>query len=427
MDRIEQQVRDSLQARANDVEPSQDLWDEVNHRITRRQRWRVGAYALAGATAVAVGVLVVPGLLGGLTTPEIEPWSPTQEESGVEEPVGPDEEPSEAPVDEPGDGTAETPQEAEEGPEPIEDGEGTVGPTGVAEPVIVVYEDTLLLLTPGGSTPLVTLPEEGHSWFLSVAVRPGSTVEDLTIVTTTSAEGFQDIRWTRIVDGEVVVPFEAFEGTYAPAASTTDTASISSVVWSPDGGSVAWLDQTPEGTTLRTVGWDDGPGTGRRADDQAGFGAEGLPSGAMLDDWVAIDGSRSLIRATMADSTEGWYGIPMERQADGALAAGAVEANPVPEPTLGPVGAVGGVTQDGAPRWLVRLGFDGALLMDVGAGTQTDLPSDLMPGDGFAELWARPHGDGVLVGSYNTATAYLVVGEELTPISVPARDLAPIR
>lgn len=415
MDRIEQRVRDSLQARANDVEPSLDLWDEVGRRIARRQRWRVGAFALAGATAVAAGVLVVPGLLGGLTTPEIEPVSPTQEEPGVEDPVGPDE----APVEESG--------EAEEGTEPIDDGDGTVGPTGVAEPVVVIHEDTLVLLTPTGSTPLVTLPEEGHSWFLSVAVRPGSTVDDLTIVTTTTGEGFEDIRWTRIVDGEVVVPFEAFEGPYAPAAATDDTARVSSIVWSPDGGSVAWLDQTPEGTTLRTVGWDDGPGTERRTDDDASFAVDGLPSGAMLDDWVAIDDSNSVIRATMADSNEGWYGIPMVRQADGALAAGAVETFAVPEPAIGPVGAVGGVTGDGAPRWLVRLGFDGALLMDVGAGTRTDLPGDLMPGDGFAELWARPHGDGVLVGSRNTGTAYLVVGEDLTPISVPASDLAPIR
>jgi hypothetical protein len=423
MDRIEQRVRDSLQARANDVEPSQDLWDEVGRRITRRQRWRVGALALAGATAVAVGVLVVPGLLGGVTTPVIEPWSPSQEEADVETPAGPDEGQAEAPSEEPGDPTDGGDGDAE----PTEEVDGVVGPTGVAEPVVAIDERTLVLVTPDEVRTLVTLPEEGGSWFLSVAVRPGSTVDDLAIVTTTTAEGFVDLRWTRVVDGEVVVPFEAFEGPYAPAAATDTTAGVSPVVWAPDGGSVAWLDQTPDGATLRTVGWDDGPGTGRTADDQASFGVDGLPNLTMLDDWVVIDERRSLIRATMADSNEGWYGIPMERQGDGALAAGAVETFSVPEPALGPVGAVGGVSDDGAPRWLVRLGFDGALLMDLDAGTRTDLPDELMPGDGFADLWARAHGDGVLVGSRNTASAYLVVGDELTPISVPVSDLAPVR
>jgi hypothetical protein len=213
MDRIEQRVRDSLQARASDVEPSQELWDEVDRRITRRQRWRVGAFALAGATAVAVGVLVVPGLLGGVTTPGIEPWSPSQEETDIETPPGPDEEPAD--VETPPGPDEEPAEEAEETEESVE----SVGPTGVAEPVVVIDQNALVLVTPEDTRTLVTLPEEGESWFLSVAVRPGSTVDDLTIVTTTTAEGFADLRWTRIVDGEVAVPFEAFEGIFTPSTA----------------------------------------------------------------------------------------------------------------------------------------------------------------------------------------------------------------
>lgn len=418
MDRMEQRVRDSLRARAAEVEPSTELWDEVGQRIARRQRWRVSALALAGATAVAVGVLVVPGLLDrGIVPPEIAPT--TTEEGAVEEPA-------ESPVEEPVE-AGEDPDEATPDPGPGEDDEQVAVATGLVEPVVTINQNALSLLTPEGATTLVTLPEEGHSWFLSVAVRPGSTVDDLTIVTTTAAEGFEDIRWTRVVDGEVVVAFEAFEDQYAPAAATQDMAGVSSVVWAPDGGSVAWLDQTPEGVTLRTVGWDDGPGTGRTADDQASFGVEALPIGAMLDDWIALDDSRSLIRATMADSTEGWYGIPMERQGDGALAAGSPQVFSVDDPSLGPVGAVGGETQGGAPRWVLRLGFDGAVLSDVVAGTQSDLPGDLLPGDGFADLWLRPHGDGVIVGSRNQATSYLVVDGEATSIEPATSDLAPIR
>ncbi len=420
MDRIEQRVRDSLRARAAEVEPSTDLWDQVGQRIARRQRWRVSAWALAGVTAVAVGVLVVPGLLDrGIIPPEIGPATPSEEQVT--------EEPTEAPVEEPVETPREDPGEVAPEPGPAEDDEQVAEPTGVIEPVVAVHQSDLVLVTPEGATTLVSLPEEGESWFLSVAVRPGSTVDDLTIVTTTSAEGFQDLRWTRVVDGEVVVPFEAFEAQYAPAAATQDGAWVSSVVWAPDGGSVAWLDQTPEGTTLRTVGWDDGPGTGRTADDQAAFGVDQLPNGAMLDDWVALDGDRSLIRATMADSNEGWYGIPMERQGDGALAAEPPEVFSVDDPSLGPVGAVGGETEEGEPRWLVRLGFDGAVLWDVVAGTQTDLPGDLLPGDGFADLWLRPHGEGALVGSRNQATSYLVIDDATTPIEVATTDVAGIR
>lgn len=426
MDRMEQRVRDSLRARAAEVEPSTELWDEVGERIARRQRWRVTAWAVAGATAVAVGVLVVPGLLGGgLIPPEIDPVSPT-EDGAVEEPEeGAGEEPIDDPVEEP----TEEPGEADPEPGPGED-DGTIDATGVVEPVVAVHDNELVLLSPDGATTLVTLPEEGHSTFLSVAVRPGSTVDDLTIVTTTEAEGFQDIRWTRVIDGEVVVAFEPFEGQHPPAASTDVSAWVSPIVWSPDGGSVAWIDHAADGSmTLRTVGWDDGPGTGRDADDNASFGIEGpAPSGMVLDDWVSIslDETRSLIRATMADSNEGWYGIPMERQADGALAAGTSQVFGVDDPALGPVGAVGGDTGDGEPRWIVRLGFDGALVTDLVTGTQTDLPADLLPGDGFADLWLRPHADGAIVGSRNTQTSYLLVDGALTPIEVPTTDLAPI-
>jgi|GEM_PF-3778858 len=407
MDRMEQRVRDSLQARAADVEPSQDLWDEVGERIARRQRWRVSAWALAGVTAVVVGVLVVPGLVGGvITPPEIEGVTQPPEDGVTEDPAEvPVEEPVDIPTDEP-------------------------GPTGVIEPVVMVDGNELVLLTREEAITLVELPEEGHSTFLSVAVRPGSTLDDLTVVTTTTAEGFEDIRWTRVVDGEVLVAHEAFEGPYAPAAADSDAAWVSPVVWSPDGGSVAWFDHTPEGTTLRTVGWDDGPGTGDPADDNAAFElTDDLPSGATLDDWHEVHDTRSQIRGSLPESVDGWFAIPIERQADGALA---LDPTPVvvwnvPDPELGPVGAVGGETDDGAPRWVVQLTDDGPLLTDLALGQRTELPDDLLPGEGIPELWLRSSGEGVIVGSRSTATAYLVVDGDVTPIDARVTDLARIR
>jgi hypothetical protein len=396
MDRIEQRVRDSLHARAVDVEPTSDLWDEVDRRIIRRRRVRVSVWALAGATAVAAGILVVPGLLGGvISPPEIEPVGPPP---ATEEPV---DEATEEPTDPPAD---EAPL-----PGPGEVPSMVVDTSLLTEPVVAVDDTSLALLTSDGATPLVELPEEGHSRFLSVAVRPGSTVDDLTIVTTTTAEAFHDIRWTRVVDGEVVEAYAAFEDQYAPAAATDDMARLSPVVWAPDGDSVAWFDHEADGrTTLRTVGWDDGPGTGSTADDDAGFSLEGLPPGSTPDDWIALDGTRSRIRATHPDSNEGWYSIEMERQADGALALVSVETVGVADAASGPVGALTGSIGDGAPRWLVRLGFDGAVLSDVRDGLDHDLPMELMPGDGFPELWTRPHGEAVLVGSWSTGTVFVI-------------------
>jgi len=78
MTRIEDLVRDSLRQRAEDVEPTPALWHEVDRRMARHRRFQVTAWSLAAVTA-AVGLVVVPGLLGG-TDPsglEIEPMGPT--------------------------------------------------------------------------------------------------------------------------------------------------------------------------------------------------------------------------------------------------------------------------------------------------------------------------------------------------------------
>jgi len=397
MDRIEQQVRDSLQARAHDVEPTPHLWDEVDRRITRRQRVRLGAWVLAGAAAVVVAVVAVPGLLGSsVLVPEVDPAGPAP----VPVPAG--EDPG---VDDAAPDTAM-----------------------LLEPVVAVEGADLLLLTPDGVTTLVTLPEEGGSRFLSVAVRPGSTLDDLTIVTATSAEGFEDLRWTRIVDGEVEVAFAAFEGQYAPAAASSDAAQLSGPIWSPDGRSVAWLDIEAGGATLRTIGWDDGPGTGNPADDNAAtsIGEPWLPD-VDLQDWIALDDTRSRIRATHPDSMSGWFALDLERQADGALSFGTPQVVAMSDQAIGQVGAVAGDLGDGEPRWVARLTFDGALLQDRSSEEEVALPAALLPGDGFVHLWARPHGDGVLVGSRSTAVAAVVdVSGAVTEVGVQIGDAAPL-
>ncbi len=387
MTRIEQRVRDSLQARATDVEPTPDLWDAVDRRITRRRRVRVTAWALAGAAALAA-VLVVPGLLTGtISLPDIEPITPP----------------------------------------PVEEVEVDVP----AEPLIVVHDRDLSVVTAQEVRTLVTLPEEGESTFVHVAVRPGSTLDDLTVVTTTTAEGFHDLRWTRLVDGEVVVAHTAFEGAYAPAAAASTTASLSVPVWAPDGSAVAWIDQVGGDATLRVVGWDDGPGTGDPATDNTAFTLE-LPAGVPLhlQEWVGsvstVEGMTE-IRAVRDDLTTGWYTIPLLRQADGAWSqpAGApsVTAEPGP-PVDGVTAALAGVTDDVVVRFMVRLTDVGAVLVTdpYGTAVSTALPDDLQPDARAAALWLAPAGDGVVVGGSEAGVAWAVAPDgTLTPLDVPIR------
>ncbi len=174
-----------------------------------------------------------------------------------------------------------------------------------------------LVLTAGSSTTILwTLPDEGESVFRSAAVRPGSTADDLTVVVVTSAEGTYDLRWLAVVDGQ---PGELtlFPEAYRIAADAGTMADAPTLVWSPDGRSIAWLEPGEGGPTLRTVGWADGPGTGDTADDNASFVLDGVPADAHAVAWTD-EGDTIDLRVETADGMA--YTAVMERQADGALA-----------------------------------------------------------------------------------------------------------
>lgn len=113
---------------------------------------------------------------------------------------------ADAPVDKPGDlGDAD----------PATDPDAA-GP--LPAPIVVAAGRTLrLVAAEGTATTLVELSAEGESTFVAASVRPGSRPDDLTVVSLTTAEGTYDLRLTRVVDGEVVVAFDALEGSYAPA------------------------------------------------------------------------------------------------------------------------------------------------------------------------------------------------------------------
>lgn len=410
---IEQRVRASLTARAADIAPTPELWREVDRRIARRRRVRVAAWSLAGAAAIVAGVLVLPGFLGtSLDVPEIDPIQtpPTPSEDGTEDASDSDEDP--APTtggEDAGQGEGTGPGDPDGGPR---DG------VGLDATLLVAGDGELRLVGPEGGRSLTTFAEEGGSVVVAVAVRPGSSVDDLTAVVLTQAEGMWDLRTLRVEGEEVTL--EVFPEGYRPGrggALAGEGLAVRGPVWSPDGTSLAWLESGTGGVVLQTIGWSDGPGTGLSATDNAEWDvSDVLPPGSAPHDWVATEGQSTVIRATMSDSTEGWFAIGLDRQADGAWAFSGAQAVPVPAVAPGTVAAVAGVlTTEGAPaqappRWIVGTGVEGGRLLDRAEATarELDLPPDLLATDGVGQLWLVPVPGGVVVGSADTGAAFLV-------------------
>jgi hypothetical protein len=143
---------------------------------------------------------------------------------------------------------------------------------GLGAGLVVADDTTISLVRPDGSQQeLVTFPTEGESTVVAVAVRPGSTADDLTVAITTRGEGSHDLRWLRVVDGETdtdptgsVFPAPVVEGAGGFPLGTPDLqdGGEPAAAWSPDGDLLAVFVRPAEGqpAEIRTIGWgDDGP------------------------------------------------------------------------------------------------------------------------------------------------------------------------
>lgn len=375
-------------------------------------------WTLFGVAAVAAVTALVLWLAGLASSPddEPEPTEPTPTEPA------PDPDPEPDPDPDPGD------------PDPEPGDPGPADPPGEVPVTVRADGRDLVLDGPDGSETLVTLPAEGESTWLTVSVRPGSTPDDLTLVTTTMAEGMVDLRWSRIVNGQVEVGFEALEGAHGVSSGAQR---VDRPVWSPDGDSIAWVEGHADGQVLRIIGWDDGPGTGDTATDNTSFVLDEVATGDHLavQDWVAPSAGepeRTHIRATLDDFSPQWWRIELVRQADGAwsLASSPVEVDgPAVEATPGTLPALAGVGDEGLPRWMLWLTDAGPVLLEDPYVEQevTSLPDELLPGDGIPRLWLRESDGGVLVVSASMATAWWFDGTELTPLADGGsdRDLLP--
>lgn len=403
MSPIEDRLRASLRDRAEDVEATPHLWAEVDRRVARRRRWTAWSWVAATAAVAITAVVVAPALLPDATGPEI-----------ADRP---------GPVEDPG--TEDIP--AVPAPDAVEPG-----------PLLVATDRLLRVLAADGTTlRAYELPEEGESTVTGLSVRPGSTVAEVTAAVITTAEGMYDLRVLRS-EGDGLTLQVVDEPPYRPGQDAGADLVVSGPVWAPDGTSLAWLEQDATGTRLRTIGWDDGPGTGLPATDQATFALAGAPPEQLdLVDWVAVEPGQTLVRATSRTAGDRWFELAVTRAADGAwsLAPGAT-LDPVGAPPSGdgPVRALAGTVADGAtvtPAWLVRVSAEGpvAVLASTGEPRPIALPGALLGPDGdLVPAWATEVEGGLLVGNRRTSSA-VVVGEggDVTEFPEPVAHLSPIR
>lgn len=289
----------------------------------------------------------------------------------------------------------------------------TSPPSGATWMVTTDGADVVLRSDAGGdAVALYESPDGAETTVEYVAVRPGSTPEELTVVFTRSGEGMYDL-WYASIRDRAEPEARPFPDAYQ-VSPDTDPASRPFPVWSPDGRHMAWTELPADGgaVNLRTVGWDDGPGTGDEATDNAAFGIRDLPTvGTTVEEWVwngeGTSTTGSLVVTT--DEVEA-YRIDIERQADGGLARpsdGGV--HPMDHPDGAVVdqadGRTGPTPETSAVYTLVAAAagegsVDLQLTVVEGSDQGDDLPvpSELRGSSDPGSRWMVAEGDTVLIG-----------------------------
>ncbi|HEX2028851.1 MAG TPA: hypothetical protein VHF25_12725 [Nitriliruptorales bacterium] len=397
MNDLDQRVRDTLRARAGDIEPAPALWQEVRRRRDRRRRSRMAAGAGALAVAATIATVAVPAALHRLRPDEPAPF--------IEEPA------TTAPNTDPTTGPSPSAPATDAG-EPA----GAVAGSAVA---VVTDGVSLSLLGPDGAlAPFLVFGEEDETRVVALAIRPGSTPDDLTLVLLTESQGMYDLRWLRRTregtDTSVSGPL-TFPDPYN-VRNRAVGGSVPAPVWSPDGRHLAWLEDGPAGQSppaapvLRTIGWSlAGPGTGRTADDNAEWSLDPLADGARLrlQDWLwlAGDGEERAGIVQVTDDLPHLHTLDVARGSDGALSTGEVRTSDAAMVDW----AVGARDRpdESAPRYLLEVtGGDPAgtavrLAVVAGdpEGVELPLPDELQRTRDLTSVWMTAHGDEVLVGA----------------------------
>lgn len=175
-------------------------------------------------------------------------------------------------------------------------------------------EQTVTVFATDGSELLgYGLPDERLEQVADVVVRPGATTTELDAVVVVLRGEVYRLYHLGVTDGRDGA-FLAFPEHLQPQDVTE---AVMTVTWTPDADSLVWTEPTGDGVVLRSVGWDDGPGTDRPADDNATFVLD-LPADVSIDGFEVVSDHRWTVRMTDGMGTS--HEVVMERQPDGALA-----------------------------------------------------------------------------------------------------------
>lgn len=388
---LEDRIRASLQARADDVQPTPELWERVAEQTTRRARWQVAGWALSGAAAVLA--LVVGGLVlfGSPRGVQIDPQ--------------PD--------------MAETPDQ-------------TPVPGDSADATIVATDGRLLyVIEPGTGEVVAELdPRAGlqeAAEIREVVVRPVSDEGVLTVAMTLQLEGEFDVEVAAFdADGQQVDRLNL-----GMAASATEPPPAP--VWSADGRYVMWAGTNgPSSPALWAYDWVERPvdadGIAQPTTATApGADGELFADGATVDlhTWTGPADGESVVIAT-TPTGQAWQ---VALAAQGNDCAGASPCYPTWQVAISPIGFEGGSLVDVATldngvelALVARSGqagdAEGATLQLL-AGPMGDQQRELeipeltagtaAPTDG----WLAAAGDQVAVG-FGPQTAHLLTVEGTT-------------
>lgn len=396
MDELERKIRDSLQQRSRDVEPTPALWDRVERRIGRRRWLTAGAWALGTAAAVLAAVAVVPNLVGGTTGPDIAERPPT---------------------------STPTPAATEDAVPTavVGDVDGDLVPdayVAVEASLRTTLRDSatdevLAEILPPAETPGPETIVE------AVAVRPGSTSDDLTLALSITGEGMREVRLIEWTPADGTTRRNVFSGG-DPQLGVTQT-----LAWDEQGRFLAWT--TPD--ALRIASLEELRAVSTDIGDIGQDVGTTLPVGVddhVVRDWtwdeVGDDGS-ARGRIELASGTASAT-IEIELDSDGTLRPTAVLA----EPDAPVHGTVDGHLEPGAaagPRYTLDVEAGELRLShrDGDTGGLVPLGGDVADAPG---VWHDADGVAVLVGKTDGVWLALRDGEpRMLPQGIAAAGFVP--
>jgi hypothetical protein len=370
---LEQRLRSSLQRRAEDLEPTPQLWRDVQRKVARRRAVPLLVWTAAGVAAAVTAFAVVPGLLDG-----------TRDRLDIQ------------PVDAP------TPV----GGTPSEDAPGPTAGAALSHYVAVV-DGRLVLRSLDGGEEVLWDGREGESEVRTLAVRPGSTPDHVTVAFVTAAEGMLELR--------VLEP--GGEGAVAVGADPGDAAVTPTPAWSPDGRTIGLVLASTERAELVLA---DGTDVASSDADLARTSLAEVPepSQLRLQDWAATPNGGALSFTAGGEeyvtfvepAGDGWR---VERDGSGAAALDrALIDDPVVDIGTGEDGTryrllagVGGGSTDAADAGLV-LEFDDERRMFPDLWTSSP-----------ADAWMTAVEGGAIVGLGSEARLVLRVREGDSPVA----------